>query len=103
MEGVSTVSSEWLSRAKLEDGKVWLRYIGFVGPEAKTVLARMWWGDCALVPLDDAEFVLTSEDFQVLVNGRCKGIMKFSKERCIQECAEGHDLCAMHLLEEKGR
>ena len=82
--------------AKLEDGKIWLRYVGHIGPEANTCLGRMFWGDCVPVAPDKVAEAMTSGDFHVLDRGRCRSFMKFSGERCIQESIAGEDVCAIH-------
>lgn len=82
--------------AKLEDDRLWLRYVGHVGPKANTCIGEMYWGDCASVAPDKADHILTSGDFVVLTRGRCRGVMAFSGERCVQECAAGSEYCALH-------
>lgn len=83
-----------------EDGQIWVRYVGHVGPIADTILGRLFVGDVAQVEPDKLPFVCSSGEWLPLVHGRCEAKMTFSKQRCIQECAEGKHLCPHHLREE---
>jgi hypothetical protein len=80
-----------------ENGMVWIRYVGQVGPMANTVKGLLYIGDCVLVDPSEVEFVMSSGDWQLLKRGRCKAKAEISGERCIQECAKGMDICAWHI------
>jgi len=85
-----------------EEGKAHLRYVGRYGPQANTELGLMWWGDCVAVDLKDVDYFMTSGDWMLLSRGRCKGIMKHSLERCIQEAERGSHFCPLHRPEDNG-
>ena len=97
-----------LKEAVREDGGIWFRYVGRVGPRAITRLGEMYWGDCVCVKPETLQelaeegeeanvaFFLSSGDWIPVMDGRCHGTMGKSGERCIQESAPGQNLCPFH-------
>jgi len=89
-----------LTPIKTEQELVHLRYVGAYGPRANTVLGEMWWGDCAAVEPSKVDDLLESGEWLVLRRGRCKGIMRHSLQRCVQQAKVGSEYCPLHAEDE---
>lgn len=86
-----------------ENGLIWVRYIGSVGPQANTVKGIVWQGDCVQVPPDEVLGLIESGEWQILKHGRCKDRLPISGERCIQGARPGDSRCAWHIMMASGQ
>lgn len=83
----------------LESGKIWLRYVGSIGPKARTLLGVLRQGEPALAKPGDVDHLMTNGEWQIVALGRCHETVEETGERCMEEAVEGAEFCAMHSKE----